>query len=242
MGAFSWIGDILNDVMGVTSSAKQQAKAQQGLQTNAQGYTTWQMQNAHQAEVEDLKKAGLNPVLSAGGDGADGTPSMGSASTGVASDPVSMITGIINTMNNSAKTNADISNETNRTISDINKNDAEIIKMAKENGYTDQKIQNAIKERDLIIAEANKAKSERELIKAQTKMKKWQSEHPMLINLWAPMATAVAGGIAGGVSGGLMGGLMGGINSAKAHNYKMAEKSLQLNSGGIDPKSLGIGI
>lgn len=44
------------------------------------------MQNAHQWEVEDLHKAGLNPILSAGGQGAvgSGAPSGGNAAGGSA--------------------------------------------------------------------------------------------------------------------------------------------------------------
>ena len=222
MGIFYEIGKAFNELTGVTA----QNEHQESLANSA-----------HQREVADLKAAGLNPVLSAGGDGAPmpqtGTP---------AGNPFDVIMNAINTAKTAEKTDADIKNETSQTLSNINKNNAEILKIAKENGYTDEKIQNAIKERDLIIETAKKAKSEKELIDAQAKMKKWESEHPFLVNLWAPMATAVAGGLAGGISGGLIGGLMGGINSAKQHQYKMTEKGLQMNSGGIDPRSLGIGI
>nr|DAO66046.1 MAG TPA: minor capsid protein [Microviridae sp.] len=59
MGLFSSIGNIFNDVTGATSASKLNNKYQKEF-----------AQNAHQWEVEDLKKAGLNPILSAGGSGA----------------------------------------------------------------------------------------------------------------------------------------------------------------------------
>lgn len=55
---------LLGGMMGASGS-KDMAK-------NQRRFITKQMQNAHQWEVEDLRKAGLNPILSAGGPGARG--------------------------------------------------------------------------------------------------------------------------------------------------------------------------
>lgn len=74
MGFFSSIGKIFNDITGASSAA----------QLNNQ-YQKEFAQNAHQWEVEDLKKAGLNPILSAGGQGATAGGSGGAqmANTGI---------------------------------------------------------------------------------------------------------------------------------------------------------------
>lgn len=64
-------GELVGGIFG-SSSAKKQNKAAAEAQERANAFTKEQLQNRHQWEVADLKAAGLNPVLSAGG-----TPSIG---------------------------------------------------------------------------------------------------------------------------------------------------------------------
>lgn len=66
MGWFSSIVSSAGDLMGDLFQSKKAAERQFNYQKQM-------MQNAHQWEVEDLRKAGLNPILSAGGSGASGS-------------------------------------------------------------------------------------------------------------------------------------------------------------------------
>lgn len=63
-------GSFLNNITGASSAAKQSQKyaLEQMAQSNA--YQKEFAQNAHQWEIQDLKAAGLNPILSADGSGA----------------------------------------------------------------------------------------------------------------------------------------------------------------------------
>lgn len=67
-------GELLGGLFG-SSSAKKQNKAAIAAQEAANAFTEKQLQNRHQWEVDDLRKAGLNPILSA-----HAAPSIGGSS------------------------------------------------------------------------------------------------------------------------------------------------------------------
>lgn len=68
MGLFSDIGSVLSPIVGSASQLWGGTQANKLSASNAQANRDLQLymaSNAHQLEVEDLKKAGLNPMLSA---------------------------------------------------------------------------------------------------------------------------------------------------------------------------------
>lgn len=109
MGLLSSIGKMNNAYQGITSSAKQ---AQGYAVTNAFINHAMQKdfaQNAHQWEMEDLKKAGLNPALTAtGGSGASasGGGSFGGSSGTSAGNPIETANLLIGMRNQTSATNS----------------------------------------------------------------------------------------------------------------------------------------
>lgn len=115
------IGSILNDITGVTSGARQSQKyALQSAQIN-NAYQKEFAQNAHQWEMQDLRNAGLNPVLSAGGSGtgASGGGVNSAVNAGSGIDPISTGIGAWQGMENAINTGAD-TNRKNAEINNVN--------------------------------------------------------------------------------------------------------------------------
>lgn len=126
MGLFSSIGKIFNDVTGASSAAKTQYQYQKEF-----------MQNAHQWEVADLENAGLNPILSADGSGAQGN----AAAVGTGSfNPVGLITSLLDYSNrNEANDIAqqDTNAKTALATAEKEKTEAETTGKILENKYID---------------------------------------------------------------------------------------------------------
>lgn len=109
MGFFSSVGGVVNDVLGGSSSAKKAQKYQLQQMATQNMYNEKYAQNAHQWEVEDLKKAGLNPALSAGGSSAGaiaGSSVSGGGATGSANGNIGDLAGIMGTLASAKASNA----------------------------------------------------------------------------------------------------------------------------------------
>lgn len=120
MGLLSSVGKALNSVTGATSAAAQNQKyALQSAQVN-NAYQKEFAKNAHQWEVEDLKNAGLNPVLSANGGASasgGGVNSASLASSGI--NPIETAIGAWNGYEQARNTGADTDRK-NAEIDNIN--------------------------------------------------------------------------------------------------------------------------
>lgn len=101
------MGGLLNDITGATSSAALQQKyALQNAAIN-HAYQKEFAQNAHQWEMQDLQKAGLNPALTAtGGSGASasGGGSFGGGGGQSAMNPFDILNGIVGMANQTSAT------------------------------------------------------------------------------------------------------------------------------------------
>lgn len=105
------LGGAINSLTGATNSAQRaQDYAQHMALLNNQMQKEF-AQNAHQWEVEDLKKAGINPILTAtGGGGADTGGAGGGitpgAGTGGQFSPLDIVSGIVSAKKAMSETDA----------------------------------------------------------------------------------------------------------------------------------------
>lgn len=96
MGLFSKVGNWLYEATGSAASAQQNYEYQKEA-----------MQNRHQWQVADLRKAGLNPILSANsGAATGGMGGTGSPAADINLNPLSYINSAIDAMNRLAQNDA----------------------------------------------------------------------------------------------------------------------------------------
>jgi hypothetical protein len=138
MGLFSSIGGLVNDLTGASSSANSSYKYNAALQNQNWAHQKEAMQNAHQWEVADLKAAGLNPALSAGGNGAS-TGGAGGGGGGV-NAPMGDLGGLLNVLTSFGN----LENSTKMTNAQTGLLDAQTIAQITNNKYIDDNMKSAI--------------------------------------------------------------------------------------------------
>ena len=170
MGLFSSIGGIINDLTGVSSSAKkgfQYSQALSNLNFEQQKYFA---QNAHQLEMADLQKAGLNPALTATG-GSGASASGGGGIPGNGGSPTANIFGIMSEL-------AGVFNATKQTNANTQLQGAQAVKTLAETENLPQQLKN-----DTIRALADQMNAETGATNAKVnKWNAWNNEYNNMTN------------------------------------------------------------
>jgi len=135
MGFFKGVGKFFNDISGATSAAEQ-----------SYAYNKEFAQNAHQWEVADMEKAGLNPILSADGSGATGNVSPVSGGGQMATGLLNSILdfSIMGKQNDIAQ--QDVNAKSALATAEAQKTDAETFRLIMENNAIPQKIKQDLAE------------------------------------------------------------------------------------------------
>lgn len=123
-----FFGSIATGLLGGIFGSNNVSSANQMAAEQARENRDWQerMSNtSHQREVEDLRKAGLNPILTATGGSGASTPS-GSTSSFQAYDPSSVVSSINSGLKLSAIDKEQLKLQSARTSQDIKESDSRI--------------------------------------------------------------------------------------------------------------------
>lgn len=115
MGLFSSIVGVADSLTGgwlsdsgTKSSAKRQYKYNERLQDADQDFQKYMAENAHQMEMEDLKRAGLNPALTTTGSSAGSIAGSSSGQSAGMGNPMADLSSIVQNINATRMTNADV--------------------------------------------------------------------------------------------------------------------------------------
>ena len=184
------------------------------LQQNDQAFQKEMRETQYQTTVEDMQKAGINPAVALSG-GAS-LSSQGGGSSASASAPSGSNGNIAETMMSLKSTQSQIENQTALTNADVTNKNAETIKTLTDAGYSQEQIKTAEKERNLIIQEIENAKSKKALIEAETKLKEWEARNPIWSKI-LPATGAVAGATIGAIAAGPIG---AGIGFGIGHGFR----------------------
>lgn len=148
------------NVLGGLGQAGASADAARKAQNKQIAWERERAQNAHQWEVQDLIKAGLNPILSAGGQG---------ASTGGISAPVPDMSGITTGLSNAFAATAILA-DNRKKAAETENTDTNSALQTEQILQTRQETINAMRKEGLIDAEKQKIYSENLLKVGQAEM------------------------------------------------------------------------